>query len=334
MLEFQWLWLFLLLPLPLLMRALPPAEVRQAAVRVPFYNTAKRLQGQGLRAQRRWLGRSLLWLIWILLVTAAANPRWLGEPVSQVTTGRDVLIAVDVSGSMRIEDMRHRGEMIDRLQAIKIVIGNFIERRRGDRLGLVLFGSQAYLYAPLTHDLDTVNQLLQETEIGYAGERTAIGDGIGLSVKRLRERPENHRLLLILTDGANNAGELTPERGAQLAAMEGITIYSMGFGAEEMTVDGFFGQRTVNPTHDLDEDAMIAVAEMTGGRYFRARNIEELEEVHREFDRLEPIELDERVYRPLRTLFYWPLGAALLLSALMAIGRSVPNVGKRREVSA
>jgi Ca-activated chloride channel family protein len=318
MLELQWPWLLWLLPLPLLVTLLPRQEQREAALRVPFYQNARELQQQSTHTSKRPFTLLGLWLIWICILLAATNPRWLGEPVSFPTSGRDLLLAVDVSGSMKIEDMQYQGQTIDRLQAIKIVIGDFVKRRTSDRLGLVLFGSQAYLYAPLTYDRETVHQLLQETQIGFAGEQTAIGDGIGLSVKRLRNRPETNRVLILLTDGANNSGEITPLRAAQLAQQENITIYTIGFGADEMIVPGVFGARRINPSQDLDEETMISVAEMTGGKYFRARNLEELENIHRELDLLEPVEHEEEVFRPLKTLFHWPLALAFILSLLLA----------------
>lgn len=319
MLELQWPWLLWLLPLPLLMRW-APAQVRQeAALRVPFYRSAARLQestsSHGNKSVLRYL---LLWLIWSSAVIASTNPQWVGEPISLPGSGRDLLMAVDISGSMQIEDMNFQGQSINRLQAIKMVVGDFVERRKSDRLGLILFGTQAYLQAPLTYDLNTVNELLQETQIGFAGEKTAIGDAIGLAVKRLRARPDASRVLILLTDGASNSGELTPQRAAALAQQEKIKIYTIGFGADEMIVPGLFGARRVNPSEDLDEDTMREIAELTGGQYFRARSLGELKEIHHELDRLEPIELDEEIFRPVRSLFYWPLALTLILSMLFA----------------
>lgn len=322
MVDFQWPWLLLLLPLPLLAALLPSARRREPALRVPFYQRIARLGSTQPRHQRRRLLQGVLWLIWIGVLLAAANPQWHGEPISQSSTGRDLLLAIDLSGSMQIQDMVYQDQPIDRLQAVKLVVDDFIRNRQGDRLGLVLFASEAYLHAPLTYDLQTVSTLLQESQIGFAGERTAIGDAIGLSVKRLRERPDNKRVLILLTDGANNAGVLTPQRAASLAAQYNVKIYTIAFGAEEMVTEGIFGPRRVNPSHDLDEDALIAVAEKTGGRYFRARDLSELSSVHAELDRLEMIEFDTQVFRPTRSLFYWPLGLALGLSAILALGRA------------
>lgn len=320
MLEFQFSWLLWLAPLPLLMYFVRPKKQEEVALRVPFFQQAMALQQQESRKTRiRPLRYLALWIIWLAALLAAANPQWLGEPVSIQGSGRDLLLAVDISGSMQIEDMQLQGRSINRLTAIKLVVGNFVEGRRSDRLGLILFGSQAYLQAPLTYDRHTVGVLLQEAQIGFAGEQTAIGDAIGLAVKRLRSRPDNSRVLVLLTDGASTSGELTPQRAAELAKHENIKIYTIGFGADEMVVPGIFGNRRINPSEDLDEDTMRAVASATGGQYFRARNLEELDAIHKELDRLEPVEQDSRTFRPVRALFFWPLSVALVLSLLFAL---------------
>lgn len=334
MLEFQFSWLLWLAPLPLLMYWVRPKKQEEVALRVPFFQQAMALQEEeGRKTRIRPLRYLALWTIWLSALLAAANPQWLGEPVSIQGSGRDLLLAVDISGSMQIEDMQLQGRAINRLTAIKLVVGNFVEGRRSDRLGLILFGSQAYLQAPLTYDRHTVGVLLQEAQIGFAGEQTAIGDAIGLAVKRLRSRPDNSRVLVLLTDGASTSGELTPQRAAELAKHENIKIYTIGFGADEMVVPGIFGNRRINPSEDLDEDTMRAVASATGGQYFRARNLEELDAIHKELDRLEPVEQDSRTFRPVRALFFWPLSVALILSLLFALahawqGRDTANNGE------
>ncbi|MFT7300578.1 MAG: Ca-activated chloride channel family protein, partial [Porticoccus sp.] len=193
----------------------------------------------------------------------------------------------------------------------------FVERRQGDRLGLILFGTRPYLQTPLTFDRKTMNTLLGEAQIGFAGEKTAIGDAIGLAIKRLKKRPENHRVLILLTDGANSAGEAQPLEAADIAAREGITIYTIGIGAEVMVQRGFFRNTRVNPSRDLDETTLTAIADKTGGLYFRARNPEELESIYLQLDQLEPIDQEAETVRPTRALFYWPLGLALLCSLLL-----------------
>ena len=325
MFELQWPWLLALLPLPLFILLLPAKKQEDAALRVPFFAQVKSMETNTHSLRSKKIASALLlWLIWAGLVLAAANPQWIGEPISMPNSGRDLLIAVDISGSMKIDDMKFQGQAIRRVEAVKMVVGDFVKNRKSDRLGLVLFGTQAYLQAPLTYDRQTVNTLLQEAEIGFAGEQTAIGDAIGLAIKRLRPRPDAQRVLIVLTDGANTAGELEPIKAAELAATEHVKIYTIGFGADEMIVDnGFFGSRTINPSADLDEPTMRAIADKTGGQYFRARNLEELHEIHQTLNRLEPIESDEEKFRPIKSLFYYPLAAALLLSLCWALASVV-----------
>jgi Ca-activated chloride channel family protein len=319
MFEMQWPWLLLLAPLPLLMNFVAPKKRIEAALRVPFYQHASQLEQQNrFRSGKRPTKLLTLWIIWLCCLFAATNPQWVGEPTNMPSSGRDLLMAVDISGSMEQTDMVLRGRRITRLAAVKTVIGDFVQRRTSDRLGLILFGAQAYLQAPLTYDRQTVNQLLQEAQIGFAGQETAIGDAIGLAVKRLRDRPDASRVLVILTDGANTSGVLSPDRATELAQKAGITIYTIAFGADEMEVPGIFGTRTINPSRDLDEATMKRIADKTGGQYFRARNLEELDKIHRELDRLEPIEIQTETFRPVQTLFYWPLALAFLLSLMLA----------------
>jgi Ca-activated chloride channel family protein len=213
---------------------------------------------------------------------------------------------------------------VDRLTATKAVAGEFIERRVGDRLGLILFGDTAYLQAPLTFDRKTVRTLLDESVIGLAGDKTAIGDAIGLGVKRLRDNPEGQRILILLSDGANTAGTVAPLQAAGLAAQAGLKVYTIGIGADEMVIRDLLGSRKVNPSQDLDEPTMRGIAEQTGGRYFRARDVKELEQIYRMLDELEPIERDKRYYRPRTELYPWPLGAALALSFVLFLTRRLP----------
>jgi Ca-activated chloride channel family protein len=321
MIDFAWFWMFLALPLPWLVRRfLPPApDAAGAALRAPFLDE---LDGLPAAQTQRAASPVRLWLAgaaWVLLVAAAARPEWLGEPIEQAVSGRDLMLAVDLSGSMDARDFMLQGKPVDRLTATQWVAGQFIERRVGDRVGLILFGQNAYLQAPLTFDRKTVHTLLDEAVIGLAGDKTAIGDAIGLGVKRLRDNPADQRVLILLSDGANTAGTVAPLQAAELAARAGLKIYTIGIGADEMIVEDFFGSRRVNPSQDLDEPTMRGIAEKTGGRYFRAKDMAELEEIYRLLDQLEPVERDKRYYRPRTELYPWPLGAALLLSAGLAV---------------
>lgn len=327
MIDFAWYWMFLALPLPwLVWRWLPAApESGGAALRTPFLDELADLAADsGAPVAVPWR----LWLAgaaWVLLVAAAARPEWLGDPIEQAVSGRDLMLAADLSGSMEIRDFVLEGRQVDRLTATQWVAGQFIERRVGDRVGLILFGDRAYLQAPLTFDRHTVRILLDEAAIGLAGDKTAIGDAIGLAVKRLRDNPAGQRVLILLSDGANTAGTLAPLQAAELAAEAGLKIYSIGIGADEMLVRDFLGSRRVNPSQDLDEVTMRGIAEKTGGRYFRARDVAELEEIYRILDELEPVERDKRYFRPRSELYPWPLAAALLLASALAIAMLRPQ---------
>ena len=323
MLEWAWPWLSVLLPLPwLAARILPPARTSGgSALRLPMT-----LQGldsaQGAASITGW--QTLLALVaWSLLVAAAARPQWVGDAQALPRSGRDLLLAVDASGSMSTQDMSIGGRAVSRYGAVKAIAGDFIQRRVGDRIGLIVFGSQAYLLTPLTFDRSTVLQQLQESAVGLPGRETAIGDAVGLAIKRLRERPQEQRVMILLTDGVNDAGELDPYKAIDLAVAEHVKIYTIGIGAESMRVDGFFGSRTVNPSADLDERMLSAMAEKTGGHYFRARDTEALAQIYRDIDRLEPAADAQQQFRPIDELFYWPLSGALLLGMLVVL-RGVP----------
>jgi Ca-activated chloride channel family protein len=213
------------------------------------------------------------------------------------------MLAVDISDSMDTTDIVYNGRYINRLNAVKLVVGNFVEHRLNDRLGLILFGSNAYIQAPLTYDRNTVGTLLWEAQLRFAGPTTAIGDAIGLAAKRLRDQQQENRVLIVLTDGENTAGEISPLNGADLAARLNIKVYTIGFGRND---------------REIDEETLLSVAEKTGGRYFRARNLEQLVDIHNELNRLEPVEQDTQSFRPVRALFYWPLAVALIFSLMFA----------------
>ena len=322
MIEFLWWGFLLLLPLPLLLRKILTAAdtADDYALRTPYYqNWLQLYQHSTINTEKRLLRLLLLSLIWLFLIIAIARPQYVGDPIELPATGRDLLLAVDISGSMEATDLKLQGQKVTRLDVVKSVLNDFIERREGDRIGLILFGEQAYLQTPLTFDRKTVKKMLDESAIGLAGaSRTAIGDGIGLAVKRLRERQADSRVLILLTDGQNNTGAVDPLKAAELASQIGVKIYTIGVGADEMVVDSFFGQRTLNPSKDLDEKTLKAVAEATGGQYFRARDTEQLETIYAVLDEIEPVEANPETFRPIKSLFHWPLAAALLIAFLLA----------------
>lgn len=318
MIEFQWPELFYLLPLPLLALLLPAVNKSSGiALRIPALHlpsTSKELKTQSRK--RRYI---LPILIWCSLVTSATGPQWLGEPITLPSEGRDLMVAVDLSGSMDIADMQIEGRQVNRLEMLKGVLGEFIERRVGDRIGLILFADTAYLQTPLTHDRATVQQMLDEAVLGLVGEKTAIGDALGLAAKKFDEEADTNKVLILLTDGQNTAGNISPEDALKIAVAKKITVYTIGVGADQMIVKSFFGNRRVNPSQDLDEGMLTNIAEQTGGAYFRARDTQGLEQIYQTLDELEPIAKDTLTMRPLNALFHYPLALALALSLLVAL---------------
>jgi Ca-activated chloride channel family protein len=318
--HFEWLWVLAACPLPWLAHKLPAISPHnQAALRVPFIEDFQiDPPSKKIIKTKSWL---FYWAIiaWCCLILAGIRPQWLGEPVEMAVTGRDLMLAVDLSGSMEEQDFLIQQRQVDRLTATQSVANQFIKRRAGDRIGLILFGTQAYLQTPLTFDRQTVMTLLSEAFIGLAGESTAIGDAIGLAVKRLRTQPSNSRVLILMTDGANTAGVISPLKAADLAAEHQLKIYTIGIGADEMIVRSLFGNRRVNPSRDLDEKTLKSIAEKTGGKYFRARNTDEFNTIYTLLDELEPIEKDKQFFRPKTELYIWPLGLSLFLMLLIVI---------------
>lgn len=312
--EFAWPLVLLLLPLPWLVRRLLPRapESGGAALRVPFFGELVELAGDaghGAPARRLWLPL----IAWLLLCAAAARPQWVGEAQQMPMSGRDLMLAVDVSGSMAAEDMEIGGRRVDRLTAVKVVLGDFLERRVGDRVGLLLFGQFAYQMTPLTFDRNSVRYQLETSTIGLAGRETAIGDAIGLAVKRLRERPADQRVLILLTDGVNTAGQLPPLKAAELAQAENVRVHTVAMGSENGQLR-VFGVPVATPGAEIDEKTLTEIADLTGGRFFRARDTAELAGIYGELDRLEPAAQEGDTLRPRNELFVYPLAAMLILA--------------------
>jgi Ca-activated chloride channel family protein len=327
-----WPLVLFLLPLPFLLRPRQSAgQDTGNGVRVPFYGTLSKINesAQPPSKSSPAVTKILIAFSWLLLITAAARPQWIGDAITLPAAGRDLMLAVDISPSMKETDMIVKGFQATRLDAVKSVVSDFVEQRKGDRVGLILFGTQPYIQSPLTFDLTTVNTLLREATLGMAGQATAIGDAIGLAVKRLRDKPEQSRVLVLLTDGANTAGEIPPEKAAQLAAKEKIKIYTIGIGADEMIKRGFFATQRVNPSADLDEETLTNIANVTGGRYFRARNTPELGLIYESLNLLEPVEQEGKTYRPISELYVWPLAASLVFFTLAVL----PRLRRRRSTT-
>ncbi|HET8554944.1 MAG TPA: VWA domain-containing protein [Rhodanobacteraceae bacterium] len=316
--DFAWPWVFVLLPLPWLMwRWLPPAQPVRA-LRLPFAD----VHLEAAVSRRASRGKVLLLaLAWVLLLAAAARPEWLGPPQPVAHSGRSMMLAVDISGSMSTPDMRFGGRPVSRFAAVEAIAGEFITHRQGDRLGLVLFGSQAYLVTPVTYDLDAVRAQLRGAAVGLAGKETAIGDAIAVAVKRLRKLPAKARVLVLLTDGVNNSGSLSPRQAAKIAKAAGVRIYTIGIGADRMQVPGLFGMRTINPSAQLNAAMLKSIAQSTGGQFFRATDSQQLSAAYQRIDALEPLTHKGRPLRPRHELFIWPLGAALVLFLLALVGR-------------
>lgn len=294
-LTFAWPWVFLLFPLPWFIQRLRP--LASAEWTPPLYSFLILKQDKSVHWPW-WLA----WLIWILLLTAVARPQWLNPPQAIENPGRNIFLAIDLSESMAEADMFLGAQRLDRLSAVKIVASDFIKRREGDRLGLILFADQAFVQTPLTFDRQTVNTLLQEAVLGLAGRATAIGDAIALGVKRLVEVAAKERLLIVLTDGENTTGMLTPSRAADLAVAAKVKVYTIGF-----------GRLTAKQAADLTE-----VADKTGGLFFEARNLEQLQSIYQDIDQLEPTLQPQGFYQTRQELYAYPLTLALLLAGLLA----------------
>ena len=312
-----WPWVLLALPLPLLLRwLLPPVPAAAGeALRLPSLEGLAAVAG-GRPAPSR--GQQVLAvLIWLLLLLAAARPQGLGEPVPLPVAGRDLMLAVDISGSMEQPDYETDGRPVTRLAVVKAAAARFIARRDQDRLGLILFGTRPYLQTPLTYDRETVAQMLDEAVVGLAGQDTAIGDAIVLGVKRLRDAPPGERVLVLLTDGDNTAGAVDPLAAADLAARAGIRIHTIGLAGTpgEQTSAGYRIQQSGD---DLNPALLRAIAAATGGRFFLATDAHGLARVYDLLDRLEPTVRDTRTYRPVHEWYVWPAAAALLVSLLAA----------------
>lgn len=314
MISFAWPWLLLLLPLPLVVYWLPQKQKSRTSAALIIPQLLSGTVNTTATTVSKKSPLITLSLCWALTVLALSQPQWLGETIDIPTEGREMMIAVDLSGSMQIEDMSLNNRTVNRLDMLKEVLGNFIERRVGDRLGLILFADDAYMQTPMTFDRKTVKQMLDESQLGLVGRKTAIGDAIALAVKRFDAKQKSNKILLLLTDGQNTAGKITPEQALELAIAKDITIYSIGIGADVMLQQSLFGTRRVNPSSELDEKTLTKLALETGGKYFRAKDSQGMELIYNLLDQLEPIEQEQQQMRPLTALFYWPLSLAFFLS--------------------
>ena len=316
MLGFDWWWALLLLPVPLVVRSLlPTTHSVDVALAVPLLNDY-RFEGSSIGKSTGRMARTCFWIFWICLVIAASKPFWLGEPLTRTVSGRDLMLAVDISGSMSETDMTINSKAASRIDVLKIVVDKFIKRREGDRLGLILFGTNAYTYVPLTFDLDTLSRLIADVSTGLAGRHTAIGDAIGLAVKTMRQQEAKHKVLVLVTDGSNTAGFENPVIAAQAARQQGLTIYTIGVGTDAQTLSRTYGQRNIPSGVALNERVLGRIANVTGGEYFRATNTAALEKIYLALDKLEPVDYQYQSHRPRNELFSLPLAVGIIVMVI------------------
>ncbi len=302
-------WLLLLLPLPwLLKRGLPDYQEPRPALRVPFMQRLAEATGltpekgssmlSGHRGQK-----VLLLLAWSLLILALTRPQWLEEPLVEENPMRDLLLLVDLSGSMEARDFTNdKGEQVDRLTAVKLVLTDFLKQRQGDRIGLIFFGSAPFVQAPFSDDLEMLGELLDEAQVRMAGPRTVIGDALGLALNLFESRNVEERLVILLTDGNDTGSLIPPKEAAQIAHDQGVVVHVVGVGSGE-----------IEGEQPLDEEALKGIAGVSGGTYFKAEDQVGLVEIYKTLDQLAPKMVETRSYRPRRELFFWPLGVVLLV---------------------
>lgn len=325
---FAWPWALWAAVLPWLAHlALPRrAGAGAAALRVPWSGRLQQVADGGAGLPRPRGFPWLAWLAWCLLCVAAARPQQLGPAVAPPQSGRDLMLAVDLSASMGEEDMQLGGQVVDRLTAAKAVLADFLDRRVGDRVGLIVFGDRAFALTPLTLDRDSVRQQLDATVVGLAGRATALGDAIALAIKRLQgpdggqAGPREH-VLIVLTDGVNTAGVLEPEKAAEIARDAGVRVHAIAFGGDGSAVSVFGFQLPLGGGDDVDEAGLARIAKLTGGRFFRARAADELAGIYAEIDRLEPVQRAGQPVRPRIERYPLPLGIGLALGLLAAVVR-------------
>ena len=316
MLEFAYPWAFAALPLPLLVWwLLPPYRQRISALRVPFFQMLVRAAGSEARdgsvvMRRRFAQMSVAILVWGLLVAGLAKPEWVGEPIVRTEAARDVMLSIDLSGSMDYRDFQGNSpgsedNKVSRFEAVQRVVDQFVAQRQSDRIGLIVFGSKAYLQLPFTRDLQTARALVDLMEVGMAGPKTALGDSIGLSIRSFESSDVDDRLLILLTDGNDTASAMTPINAAEIAKLNGVEIHTIGIGNPDAA-----GEDRV------DFAVLQAIADRTGGQFFNAEDESALAEVYRRIDSVAAADVRTLSWRPRESLVVWPAGAATIVVLL------------------
>lgn len=310
MIAFDAIWMFILAPLPVAIQIFSPVyKESRKAVLAPFFDQISEMAGltpeKGAIIQDKGKFHKVLIIIcWLLLVTALARPQWIEAPIVKELPSRDLLVAVDLSGSMSVADFTDKnGKKTDRLTAVKEVLDDFFTKRDKDRVGMIFFGSAAFVQAPFTDDLDALRVLLDEAQVQMAGPRTMLGDAVGLSIPMFQKSEMEEKVLILLTDGNDTGSLVPPEKAADIAKDNGITIYTIAVGDPAAAGE-----------EKLDEVTLKSIAQKTNGEYFWAGNREELEEIYVRLDKLSTLDNQTISYRPKQDLYFWPLGVMFLLS--------------------
>ena len=325
--EVDWPWVLLLAPLPLLITFLArPYRTRFEAVHVPFFGEIARatgmIPGTGATVLRRsWFERAVGVVVWLALLLALARPQWVDPPIERIQPGRDMLLAVDISQSMGERDFADGGgRRIERLAAVKQVLDDFIARRRGDRIGLIVFGDAAYLQAPLTLDHELLRKLLASLQVGMAGPRTTIGDAIGLSIKLFEQSDARHKVVIVLSDGNDTGSRVPPDTGARIARERGVTLHAVAI-----------GDPATRGSDKVSLATLRDVARLGGGRFAMGTDMRQLQAIYGELDALEKLDFKTLSYRARHPLYHWPLGLAVaLVLATQLIGAIATLVRGRR----
>lgn len=318
MFEFDYPWAFVALLLPLIAwRLVPSYRERFESVRVPAFERVAAATGQepsrgGVLLRRNLFQWVIAPLVWLLLVAALARPQYVEPPIVKTESARDLMLAVDLSGSMETTDMTDAdGNRVSRLDAVKEVLDGFIDRREADRIGVVVFGTQAFVQTPFTTDHDLLHTLLEQVQPRMAGPQTMIGDAIGTTVKAFDNSMARDKVAILLTDGNDTDSRVPPKKAAEIAADDEVTIYTVAVGDPTTVGEG-----------QMDMDTLETIAATTGGTAFRADDRDQLEEIYRQIDALTPEQIDSISFRPTRPLFHWPVSGALLLILVYHLGLS------------
>ena len=300
-------WVLFLAPLPLLLYfVLPALKIKSASLLIPnivksSIYTKQEPKKSSFVNKKSFLEVLVQSIIWLLLLASLSSPQLVGKAELKAKNSRNFLIVADLSFSMAQKDWKIENKPVTRWEAVTTVMDEFIEKREGDRIGLVLFGSNAYVQAPFTPDLITVKTMLDEAAVGLAGQTTSIGKAIMKGIDLFDKDTIQTKVMLLLTDGVDAGIGVLPLDAADIAKRDSIMIYTIGIG----------DPNSVNS--DLDEKTLEEIAEITEGQYFRAMNTERLNSIYDELDKLEPIEYEEETYRPRTLLYHYPLGVALIL---------------------